>query len=100
MASRLSRGQLKVWVGMLMLAQVKVIAASTQVRPLVLLDDLVSDLDVQARGRLIAEIAASGCQLFVTTVDEGLLPLPDVKQSAVLHVKQGEITPECMKQND
>lgn len=91
-ATRLSRGQFKVWVGMLMLAQVMVIAANTEVRPLVLLDDLVSDLDVQARGRLIAEMAASGCQLFVTAVDEGLVPLPDDKQPAVFHVKQGVIT--------
>lgn len=90
-ATRLSRGQLKVWVGMLMLAQVMVIAANTQVRPLVLLDDLVSDLDVQARGRLIAEMAASGCQLFVTAVDEDLVPLPDDKQPAVFHVKQGTV---------
>jgi DNA replication and repair protein RecF len=91
-ASRLSRGQLKVWVGLLMVAQVMVIAANTEVRPLVLLDDLVSDLDVQARARLIAEMAASGCQLFVTAVDEGLVPIPDPKEAAVFHVKQGEIT--------
>ncbi len=91
-ASRLSRGQLKVWVGMLMVAQVMVIAANTEVRPLVLLDDLVSDLDVRARARLIAEMAASGCQLFVTAVDEGLVPMPDGRQAAVFHVKQGEIT--------
>jgi len=91
-ASRLSRGQLKVWVGMLMLAQVMVVATNTQVRPMVLVDDLVSDLDAQARGRLIAEMAASGCQLFVTAVDEALVPLPDPKRAAVFHVKQGEIT--------
>jgi recombinational DNA repair ATPase RecF len=75
-----------------MVAQVMVIAANTQVRPLVLLDDLVSDLDVQARARLIAEMAASGCQLFVTAVDEGLVPMSDPKGAAVFHVKQGEIT--------
>lgn len=88
---RLSRGQLKVWAGMLMLAQVRVIAANTRVRPVVLLDDLVSDLDKQARDRLIREMGTSGCQLFVTAVDEEVLGLPDAKESAVFHVKQGEI---------
>lgn len=91
-ASRLSRGQLKVWVGLLMLAQVMVIAANTGLRPLVLLDDLVSDLDKQARERLIGDMAASGCQLFLTAVDEAVVGLPDAKEVAVFHVKQGEIS--------
>jgi DNA replication and repair protein RecF len=91
-ASRLSRGQLKVWVGILTLAQVLVIATNTQVRPLVLIDDLVSDLDEDARRRLLCKMAESGCQLFVTAVDEALVPLPDAVPAAVFHVKQGEIS--------
>lgn len=90
-AQRLSRGQLKLWIGALMLTQALVIAQAAGSTPVLLVDDLVSDLDSEARGQLLAQLARSGCQLLVTTTDPGTLDIPGDLPLAVFHVKQGDV---------
>jgi DNA replication and repair protein RecF len=90
-AQRLSRGQLKLWIGALMLTQALVIARAAGSTPVLLVDDLVSDLDSEARGQLLAQLARSGCQLLVTTTDPGTLEIPGDLPLAVFHVKHGDV---------
>jgi DNA replication and repair protein RecF len=90
---RFSRGQLKVWIGVLMLAQAMVIAAATGAAPVLLVDDFVTDLDAEARKHLLSQLGRAGCQLLVTTTDIGTVALPDDVPAAVFHVKHGTVQP-------
>jgi DNA replication and repair protein RecF len=90
-ASRLSRGEMKLWVATLILAQAILIASLTRNKPLMLVDDLMSDLDANARRLLLQEINRSGCQLFVTTLDAASVPVSKSSVTAKFHVKHGQI---------
>ena len=90
-STRLSRGQLKLWVGALMLAQALVIGRETAISPVLLVDDFVSDLDPAARRKFLEKLASAGCQLFVTTTEASNIPIPDDVPSVWFHVKHGAV---------
>jgi DNA replication and repair protein RecF len=68
-----SRGQQRVAVVALKLAEMEVIWRSVGVRPVFLLDDVLSELDPEHRERLIQAARSSGSQLIVTATDRELL---------------------------
>jgi DNA replication and repair protein RecF len=86
----LSRGEGKLFVVGLVLAQARFLNDSQGRRPLVLVDDLASELDEDSRGRFFAELQALGAQSFVTTVSRDLVETAVREGSRVFHVERGK----------
>lgn len=87
----LSRGQGKLAALSCLLAQAQHLAGVLEGWPVVALDDLGSELDAGHRGRVLAALADSGAQIFVTGTDA-----PDVTpgdQGRVFHVEHGVVRP-------
>lgn len=89
--SGLSRGQTKLYIAGLILAYARVLAAEG-LQPLILVDDLPAELDEKARGRFMAELAATGSQTFVTAIEPSMLPREYWAESILFHVEQGHLT--------
>ena len=88
--SVLSRGESKLTVLGLLLGLADVVK-ELGIAPVLLVDDLASELDQFARERFFAAVDMTQCQTFVSTVDVGLIPDPWRTQSAVFHVEQGTV---------
>ena len=85
---RLSRGQQKMLVLGLILAQMLRVSRCGGQAPLLLVDDLAAELDEHARARVIDFLAERSVQVFVSTLDPGLLSgLPP--SAAMFHVEHG-----------
>ena len=87
----LSRGQAKLFVSGVELAQVTSLAQQSGRTPVVLVDDLPSELDEENRGRFLELLARRGAQVFVTLVDEGLLGGAGWHSHRLFHVEQGRV---------
>ena len=85
----LSRGQQKTLVACLVLAQCAQMRAQ-DISPVVLVDDLPSELDVEKRMTLIQALEETGAQVFLTGTSTTLFSLDDDSQG-VFHVEQGRI---------
>lgn len=86
----LSRGQAKLLVVALALAQARVLRDATGDNPVFLVDDLPAELDPVSRGKFLGMLDATGAQVFVTSTEPGLISLNGL-ESQVFHVKQGEV---------
>jgi DNA replication and repair protein RecF len=82
-----SQGEQRLAVLALLLAEAETIAARRGVPPLLLLDDVLSELDRARRGILAARVAGAG-QAFVTATDAAMLPL---EPHQVLAVAPGRV---------
>jgi DNA replication and repair protein RecF len=69
-----SQGEQRVAVLALLLAEAELLAARGPAPPLLLLDDVLSELDERRRGILAERIRGSGGQTFVTATSAGALP--------------------------
>jgi DNA replication and repair protein RecF len=88
---RLSRGQLKVLVYALVLAQASTFHASTGKRCVILMDDLSAELDDCHVAALMERIGRLGLQVFITSSENRLsLHLKDAHK--VFHVEHGQLT--------
>ena len=85
----LSRGQAKLAALACLFAQAEDCAAERGDWPVVALDDLASELDLAHRGRVLAFLARTPAQVFITGTD----PLPEGGQERVFHVEQGRVAP-------
>ena len=89
----LSRGQLKVLVAAMYLAQARLLADAGGIVPIVLVDDLPAELDKEHIRLVIASLVSMGTQLFVTGVSIesilGLLPREVIPDTDVFHVEHG-----------
>ena len=83
-----SQGQMRTAVLALRLSEVDLLTKRQGETPLLLLDDVLSELDAGRRTRLLSRI--SGIQTLLTCTD--LSDLTGAAPDAVLHVKPGEIT--------
>ncbi|MDD5034163.1 MAG: DNA replication/repair protein RecF [Methylococcaceae bacterium] len=88
----LSRGQLKLLVFALLLAQAQLLEESLDARGCVLIDDLASELDADNRARLLQFLQLRRAQFFITTTDPGIIPLPGGEDGAVFHMDHGKVT--------
>ncbi len=79
-----SHGQQKIFMSAWRLAVVMVVVASGK-RPILLLDDLAAELDVERRESFFATLKDVGLQTFVTAIDETSFPAP----ATVFHVEHG-----------
>lgn len=85
----ISRGQQKMIITALHLAQAEITNRLTGDLPILLFDDLVAELDLENRDKLLQRIIQIGCQALITTTD-------DIRSSrypgcAIIRVDSGEI---------
>lgn len=97
----LSRGQQKILVSALKIAQGRLLSESLGVECLYLIDDLPSELDPENRARVFSTLLSLDSQLFVTCVELESLALAsegslfaalDLSEIAQFHVEHGRIT--------
>lgn len=69
-----SQGQLRSLVLALKFAELRQVEESNGETPVLLLDDVASELDEERRGRLFETISAMECQTLLTVTERGLLP--------------------------
>jgi DNA replication and repair protein RecF len=86
-----SRGQQRLAVVSLKLAQVEVVRDATGEIPVLLLDDVLSELDRERRERLLNRISELGGQVVVTATDARFLDTPQLEQLPLFHVQDGEL---------
>ena len=86
-----SRGQQRLAVVALKLAEIDVATDALGARPTLLLDDVLSELDHEHRESLLHEIAASAGQAIVTTTDRALLDRPELAALGQLELRDGAI---------
>ncbi len=92
----LSRGQQKMVVCALKLAQAKLYQQATKKPCIFLVDDLAAELDINHRKALCSLLEELECQVFVTAVEAAQIadcwsPLSNVKK---FHVEHGNLIPE------
>jgi len=85
-----SQGQQRTAVVSLKLAEAALIHARTGERPVLLLDDVLSELDGERRAALMAEVAAGG-QVIITSVEAGPFPPDLIAKAMVWTVSEGKI---------
>ncbi len=91
----LSRGQQKLFISALHLAQGAHLASTQGKRCLYLLDDLGSELDGESRERVLTLLAKQNHQVFLTGVTAEYWPLVQTLSAGqVFHVEQGKIGEE------
>ena len=87
----LSRGETKLFVTAVLVAQARDLASVLGHPPLVLVDDLASELDSVSRRRCLAELSATGAQVILTSIPEHGLQRGDFQEARLFHVEQGHI---------
>ena len=87
-----SQGQQRTAVVSLKLAEAALIEARSGERPVLLLDDVLSELDGDRRAALLRQVAGGG-QVIVTSVEAGPFPPDLIAHSLVWTVTDGRIEP-------
>ncbi|TMC72540.1 MAG: DNA replication/repair protein RecF [Chloroflexi bacterium] len=85
-----SQGQQRTAVVSLKLAEAAIVARRTGERPVLLLDDVLSELDGERRAALLRQVAGEG-QVIITSVEAGPFPPELISNSRVWRVAGGEI---------
>jgi DNA replication and repair protein RecF len=85
-----SQGQQRTAVVSLKLAEAALMARRTGERPVLLLDDVLSELDGERRGALLRQVASAG-QVIITSVEAGPFPPDLIANSMVWTVTEGRI---------
>jgi DNA replication and repair protein RecF len=87
-----SQGQQRTAVVSLKLAEAELIAQRTGERPVLLLDDVLSELDLERRAALLRHVGNAG-QVVITSVDVGPFPPALIAGASVWSVESGQVTP-------
>jgi len=85
-----SRGEGKLFVVALVLAQGRFLRDTEGRRAVVLVDDLASELDEDSRSRFFAQLEALGAQSFVTTVSRDLVKGAHSQAVRMFHVERAK----------
>jgi DNA replication and repair protein RecF len=88
-----SRGEQRLAVVALKLAEVDLMTADAGEPPVLLLDDVLSELDSGHRDQLVTALADLDGQLLVTATDQGLLSHPVLAVLPVAQVNVGTVVP-------
>ncbi|PKF60743.1 DNA replication/repair protein RecF [Psychromonas sp. psych-6C06] len=91
-ADVLSRGQLKLFVYALQLAQGLFLNSIDKKQCIFLIDDFSSELDQNKQQILAKHIAESGAQLFITVIEPDNIDKLFTQKNSVFHVEHGQIT--------
>ena len=84
-----SRGEQKLIIAALYLAQAKIASTESRVKPLILIDDLPAELDEEKRAVFLNELVYLNLQVFITGIDRNSFSA--ITPSSVFHVKHGEV---------
>ena len=88
----LSRGQGRLLVMAFEVAQVGYVMGCEKVRPVLLIDDLSTELDIVSMQRFLSRIDSLGLQVFITSVLDAVITLIRPTVSArVFHVERGRV---------
>ena len=90
-----SRGQQRLGLLALLLAERETLAASRGTPPLMLLDDVMSELDAGRRSRLVDVLRAGGGQSLITTTDLAHVPGADDAGVTRLAIAEGAVLQEA-----
>jgi DNA replication and repair protein RecF len=92
--NQLSRGQQKLFLLALTFAQAKLIEKVKRVKPILLIDDVGAELDLNSRTLLNNAINNLNCQVVITAIDRvAVEPLvPSDNNYKMFHVKHGQIS--------
>jgi DNA replication and repair protein RecF len=85
-----SQGQQRTAVVSLKLAEAALIAGRTGERPVLLLDDVLSELDGERRAALLTQVAGGG-QVIITSAEAGPFPPELLSSARVWNVSGGKI---------
>ncbi len=89
-----SRGQLKLLVISLKLAQVQLLANEYGDPGCVLIDDFAAELDVPNRAKLLRYLSAMNCQVFITATEVAEFgDITHLQHYKMFHVEHGNIKP-------
>jgi DNA replication and repair protein RecF len=87
-----SQGQQRTAVVSLKLAEAELVTRRTGERPVLLLDDVLSELDAERRAALLRQVAGEG-QVIITSAEAGPFPPELIANAMVWMVSQGRIQP-------
>ncbi len=73
-----SRGQQRLAIIALKLAEIEYMSSRLEAKPVLMLDDVMSELDRDHQRLMLARAKSSGCQLFVTATDRDLVTYPEL----------------------
>ena len=94
-AEVLSRGQLRMLVAALQLAETQCLMDDTGKTSVFLLDDVGAELDVSKREKFIDALLAQDAQLFVTAIEkEQVMFIDKYKNKKMFHVEHGQVKEE------
>ncbi len=88
----MSRGEVKLFVAGIMLAQAAHFIERMGRRLVIMVDEVASELDEESRRRIFSVLGSLGVQTFVTTVSRGLVENEAWLPDAVFHVEQGKVS--------
>ncbi|MFO1371609.1 MAG: DNA replication/repair protein RecF [Candidatus Competibacteraceae bacterium] len=91
LAESLSRGQQKLLIIALVLAQAELYRQHTGDSCILLIDDLPAELDPDNRARVTQALATLDSQLFVTAIEPGLLAAAAWQDARTFHIASGDI---------
>ena len=87
-----SRGQQKLLVSAMRLAQISHLKTRQHQQSVVLVDDLAAELDAVHRNRLVELLFETGAQIFITSTDENLFDTTAWTSCKMFHVEHGQVT--------
>jgi len=87
-----SRGQLKLLIMSLKLAQIQLLNNDYGNTGCILIDDFAAELDVNNRAKLLEYLSEMGCQVFITATEKNDFgDLSNIKNHKVFHMEHGKI---------
>lgn len=92
LASYGSRGQQRLGVVSYRLAEIDIIDEKSGERPILLLDDVLSELDSVHREMLLRAVANCECQILVTSTDASTLDHHVLQNLPAAHIVNGQVT--------
>ena len=94
-AEFLSRGQLRLLVSILLLAEVRILKELTDKPSVFLIDDISAELDESTREKFISTVLEQDTQVFVTAIEiKQLSFIQTYNNKKVFHVKQNHVIEE------
>ena len=87
----ISRGQQKVLVALLKLAQVQQFSQSAARHCILLYDDLAAELDKEHRKQIMSVLKSMPIQLFLTAIEPDQIELQEWSDVRMFHVEQGQL---------
>jgi DNA replication and repair protein RecF len=86
-----SRGQQKLLVSAMRLAQITHLKQQSGQQTVLLVDDLAAELDEDKRAKLLKLLKETGAQLFVTVTESNLVDISAWQEAKMFHVEHGSI---------